>query len=247
MMGFTFHNIVDTERISSKTKFNIQFATKLSVALFINTAVISYVIDIVIVDNIIGEGGFIYNESKVFILNALFPPIVWLIDPYNLLKVHTRNKELAKVKLNQSAVTQQQANFIMEHTEYYQAKRYADIMKTVWFTFLFGGVMPLGIAVSIVGLSLYYWVDLYNVMRRRTVNESLAKEVSLAMIELLELSLVFCGIGNITMSYQFFRTVYWQDVIVFMGGLLQFMSPMQKINDWMFVIKGNPSSLYSYR
>lgn len=46
-------------------------------------------------------------------------------------------------------------------------------MKTVWFTFLFGAVMPLGIIASIIGLSLYYWVDKYNVMRRRTVNESL--------------------------------------------------------------------------
>lgn len=46
------HNIDDTRRISSNN--NIHFITKLSVALFINTAVISYVIDIVIVHNIIG-------------------------------------------------------------------------------------------------------------------------------------------------------------------------------------------------
>ena len=58
-MGFSFHKIVDTEKISSKTRFNIQYAYKLSAALFINTAVLSYVIDILIVGNVIGAGGFI--------------------------------------------------------------------------------------------------------------------------------------------------------------------------------------------
>ena len=57
----------------------------------------------------------------MFILNALFPSFVWLVDPYNLIKVRSRNKELVKVKLNQSVVTQQEANHLMEHTEYYQA------------------------------------------------------------------------------------------------------------------------------
>lgn len=86
IMGFTYHHIVDSERISSKTKFNIQFAFKLSIALFINTAIMSYIADIVILGNLVTKGGFIQNETQVFILNALFPPFVWFIDPYNLLK-----------------------------------------------------------------------------------------------------------------------------------------------------------------
>ena len=89
----------------------------------------------------------------------------------------------------------------MEHTEYYQAKRYADIMKTVWFTFLYGGILPIGIIFSIIGLSLYYWVDKYNLIRRRTVKENLAKELPLQMIEMLELSVIFCAIGNMLIAY----------------------------------------------
>ena len=82
-------------------------------------------------------------------------------------------------------------------------------MKTVWFTFNFGNVIPMGIIYSIVGLSLYYWVDKYNVMRRRTIAGNLAKEVSIEMIEMLELSLIFCGLGDMTMSYQFFDIIRW--------------------------------------
>lgn len=100
IMGVTYHHIVDTERISSKTKFNIQFAFKLTIALFINTAMMSYIIDIILMGNIITKGGFIQNETNVFILNALFPPFVWAFDPYNLLKIYQRNKELKKKHLS---------------------------------------------------------------------------------------------------------------------------------------------------
>lgn len=84
VIGKVLHYIVDEELISNKTKFNISYAHKLSVALFLNTAGLSYIIDIVILKNIIGQGGFIQNETQVFILNAVFPPLVWLVDPWSI-------------------------------------------------------------------------------------------------------------------------------------------------------------------
>lgn len=47
------------EKIETKTQFNISMAKKVTVALFINTALLVYVIEIIISDNIIGNGGFI--------------------------------------------------------------------------------------------------------------------------------------------------------------------------------------------
>jgi hypothetical protein len=61
--------------------------------LFINTALISLVVDFFITGNIIGRGGylnnleflgFIFNETNVFLLNAFIPPIVWFVDPWSL-------------------------------------------------------------------------------------------------------------------------------------------------------------------
>jgi len=45
---------------------------------------------------------------------------------------------------------------------------------------------------------MYYWVDKYNVISRRTIKESLTMDVSVSMIENLELSIVFFAMGNIT-------------------------------------------------
>jgi hypothetical protein len=55
-------------------------------------------------------------------------------------------------------------------------------MKTMWFTFLYGTAIPLGIVFSMIGLSIYYYVDKYNVLRRRTIKESLAKDLSIGFL-----------------------------------------------------------------
>ena len=64
-------------------------------------------------------------------------------------------------------------------------------MKTMWFTFFYGDIIPVGTLFSILGLSLYYLVDKFNVLRRRTIKENLSKDLSIAMIDMLELIIFF--------------------------------------------------------
>ena len=47
----------------------------------------------------------------------------------------------------------------MEEVPYNMAKRYAEIMKTMWFTFFYAPAIPIGIVWSAVGILFYYWVD----------------------------------------------------------------------------------------
>ena len=91
IVAWVVHQITDSEKISSVTKFQMSFAYKYSVALFLNAAMISYTVDIIILKNVYGEGGFLFNESIIFILNAFFPPLIWLLDPwFNLKKLWLR-------------------------------------------------------------------------------------------------------------------------------------------------------------
>lgn len=82
VLGKVFHIIVDYEKISTKTKFNISFAKKLATALFLNSAMITYIVEIVGFNNYYGPGGFIYTETWIFIINAFLPPFVWFTDPW---------------------------------------------------------------------------------------------------------------------------------------------------------------------
>lgn len=66
----------------------------------------------------------------------------------------------------------------MEDPDYLSAKRYSDIMKTMWFSFFYATAIPLGLILSLVGLVLYYLIDKYNLLRRRTVKENISHELS---------------------------------------------------------------------
>ncbi len=84
----------------------------------------------------------------------------------------------------------------MEKPEYVVGKHYADIMKTMWFTFFFCSIIPIGSLISLVGLIIYYWADKYNIINKRIVKESISKEITYEMIELLELCILFFCVIN---------------------------------------------------
>ena len=79
----------------------------------------------------------------------------------------------------------------MEFPDYTMGKRYADLMKTMWFTFFYSPLIPIGTLFSIVGVILYYYTDKYNLIYRRTVKENIGEQLTVDMIELLEYCLAF--------------------------------------------------------
>lgn len=93
--------------------------------------------------------------------------------------------------MNYTVLTQKEANLLSEHPAYAQSKRYADIIKTMWFSFFYCTAIPIGPIISIFGLFLYYYIDKYNVLYRRTIKENVSKELSIEMIEMLELIIFF--------------------------------------------------------
>jgi len=236
VLGKAYHMIVDMELISTKSRFNVAFAQKLTFALFMNTAMISYLCDILISHNYVGPGGFIDSESWMFVWNAIIPPFVWFSDPWTIKKNYDRKKEHEKALKGECYLTQKEVHNLVEQVEYTQGKRYADIMKTMWFTFFYTSCIPLGTLLSIVSLSLYYWVDKYNVTHRRTIKESLSMDVTLEMIELLEMCIIWFAIGNITFQWQLFHIVSYTGIAYMALGLIYILSPMQEINEWLFVI-----------
>ena len=57
----------------------------------------------------------------------------------------------------------------MEDFPYDMGKRYAEVLETMWFTFLFASLNPFGNFLTLIGLLIYYWVDKYNLLRRSKV------------------------------------------------------------------------------
>lgn len=57
----------------------------------------------------------------------------------------------------------------MEDFPYDMGKRYAEILETMWFTFLYASLVPFGSFLTLGGLMIYYWVDRYNLLRRSKI------------------------------------------------------------------------------
>ncbi|CAK64341.1 unnamed protein product (macronuclear) [Paramecium tetraurelia] len=231
------HYIVDDEKISSKTKFQISFVYKYALALFLNAAIISFLVDIVILKNVEGAGGFLQNESQIFILNAVLPPFIWCVDPWSLCKNIWRWYIVSKG--DKALLTQQEANTLMEEPDYLSAKRYSDIMKTMWFTFLYGTAIPLGTVCSAFGILIYYYVDYYNILRRRTVKESISIQLSTEMIEMLEYIIVWSAFGEMIMTYAFFKEISSIDVLLMVIAIIYASLPMEDISEYLFPVVNN--------
>ena len=69
-------------------------------------------------------------------------------------------------------------------------------MKTMWFTFFYAFSLPFGIILSLVSLAIYYYVDKYNLLRRRTVKCRIGRKISVEMIELLEITIIIFALGQ---------------------------------------------------
>ncbi|KRX08918.1 hypothetical protein PPERSA_09022 [Pseudocohnilembus persalinus] len=236
--------IVDKESYSTRTRYNIAYATKLSFALFLNSALI-YSLSQFLQSNYFGPGGFIYMETWVLIINSVIPPLISFIDPWTILKNKKRKKALAQsqarirvpdiygkmqsMNVNKCYLTQDQLNELMEKVEYVQATSYADVLKTMWFTYFFATCLPIGLFLSTISLIFYYWVDKYNLIHKRTIKESISKDVSLEMIELLDLCLLLFGLGNLFFNYLLFDRIGGYILIQIMLSIAYAMTPWKEI------------------
>ena len=59
----------------------------------------------------------------MFIFSAVLIPLIWMINPYQLIHMRHRNKKKGSLK-----VTQKEANKLMADEEYSVGKRYAEII-----------------------------------------------------------------------------------------------------------------------
>ena len=123
-------------------------------------------------------------------INALLIPLIWLVNPWNLVTLLMR-----KYKQNRRHFTQREANQIMSDTPYTMGKRYAEIIESMWFTFLYATLIPVGALITLVGISLYYWVDKYNLLRRSSLSHNISGKLAIVSLKLLDFTLLIKPAG----------------------------------------------------
>jgi hypothetical protein len=88
---------------------------------------------------------------------------------------------------------------LFENPLYLSGKRYSDIMKTMWFTFLYSSVIPFGTICSCIGLVFYYWADKYNLIKKFTAKENISLDLTVSMIDLLDFIVIWHAVIKLTL------------------------------------------------
>lgn len=71
-------------------------------------------------------------------------------------------------------------------------------------------------------------------------------EVSIEIIEMLELCIIFFALGNFTFYYHIFQKINYLALVQIALGILYMVLPMQEINEYIFQIENSDETI-TYR
>ncbi|CAD8118599.1 unnamed protein product [Paramecium sonneborni] len=227
------------ERFSTQTGFNISLASKSSVAQFINTAVITFAISTWVTQNIYGTGGLVYNQTYVFISNAILPALIQFIDSSTIMKWIFQFLEVRKGK--SSIKTQKQLHDLYERPVFDISTSYANVLRNMYVVAFYASVIPIGLVITCFALVLFYWVEKYNIARRRTIKYNYSSVMSREMLEQLEYVLPIYCLTNLWWEYVFLESISIEAIIGVVFGVANAILPMHEINKLLFRMKVQPN------
>ena len=259
-MGLVLRILARKQRHSTKTTFFIFVGKSLSTLYFLNLAMITLLANFLTSVGKLRMGqlslsGLLYDAFFIFMTNPFFAACFSFFDIWHglillkRLKVQKKPEELNKL-------TQSQTNTIYENQACDLALRYANIIKTMHFAAFYGAFIPLGFAVSILGIYANYWADKYLLLRRwispHKINRNLGKKmvavleryvVYFAMANILQYMLpIYAGVARPVQPY-FLSFSFFMTVLSFMVSLVyHLLLPKWRINKGIFNVRDRVSS-----
>lgn len=167
-MKIFLHWFSDLQMPETSSDREFSYAFKYTVGMFFTTAIMSLAVQALVFDNIIYQYGVVQNETIMFFFNAFIVNLIWIVHPQYYIHRIAR-----WYYFGVKNITQKQANELMEDYPYDMGKRYAEVLETMWFTFLYASLIPLGAFLSFIGFCMYYWIDKYNLLRRSKIQNSI--------------------------------------------------------------------------
>lgn len=113
-------------------------------------------------------------------------------------------------------------------------KRYAEVIKTMWFTFLYAWIIPLGAVFSLFGLICYYFVDKYVLLRKSSLQVSISSHLSDLMLFLLDFTILLKPMGEIFFDYNLRKKVLDTSIIMSIVATIYILLPKNKILRCLF-------------
>jgi hypothetical protein len=136
-------------------------------------------------------------------------------------------------------MTQKQANELMEDCKYSLGKRYAEIIESVWFTYLYATLIPLGGFLIFLGIGIFYWIDKLALVRRSSINENVAGQLCLQALKLLDFTLILKPAGELIFDSQIRDDITYESIVCICVGFVYILLPIDLILDFVHSEKFN--------
>jgi hypothetical protein len=247
-----------TEKHITYTNYLKGVAQKLSVAQFLNTALVSLFVELILADdtgltgynrlelvNFYGKGGLLENIYWIFITSAFLPPVMSLIDPgfqfkrvRQYLATRTGGKELR--------MSQEDANTLFEGPVITMPTKYAGMIKVLLLTTFYAPALPFSMIYTIGGMTVYYWAEKYVLLRRVALPNMIGDDLADEMVEYAEWAACTFAVGNIIFIYTLKDTLglyahndtsFALAWVTFGISLVHIFFPMEILNKKMFPIE----------
>ena len=178
---FILKKLTLMEKKESKTTFFRSYSLKLTVFNFITIAIIPVVSNFIHGERWGDSDVLVNNLLMIFIMNILFPPVLFYLGPELALKIFQRTKarlELEDVKYEKSTYTQGELNEIFENPGMDICTKYSYISNAILIPLFFMSIFPIGMIFGFVGLlftyiSEFFYIGLYK--RPEVLNSKLCK------------------------------------------------------------------------
>jgi c-di-AMP phosphodiesterase-like protein len=121
----------------------------------------------------------------------------------------------------------------MELPEYNIGKRYAEIIEMVWFTYFYASLIPIGAILSLIGASLFYWIDKYNLLRKSSVKQTISEDFSMRALIMLDLTLILKPVGEIVFDMQIRGEWNYQSASLIFIGFVYVLIPKDALLNWI--------------
>lgn len=107
-------------------------------------------------------------------------------------------------------------------------------MKVMWFSMLYTWLIPIAPIISFLGITLYYFVDKFVLLRKCSVKQSISVGLSRKIFRLLEISLLLQPAGEILFDLQIRQYLSVSSIGMLAVAILYLLLPMDYFIDCLF-------------
>ncbi|CAK82673.1 unnamed protein product (macronuclear) [Paramecium tetraurelia] len=215
----------ELEQQATRTDYNISVAYKMGVAQFLNTAILTLIINLFISGNISSldqaiwqTGGLNSDVMLIFITNSIMPWLTQLIDINYFYKLYVRQKIIQQGE--NCKYTQNEANKAFEGPSIDLSQKYANLCKTLMFTFLYSALLPIGVCFTFISI----------VLRRDSKPAPTGSAMAEAMVDFyIELILLLFSLGCTFWEWVNYDKVHILTWLQLGLSTLHYLIPINKI------------------